>query len=401
MTQKAIDLKPQHFKKWWLMSIAKRHYRRNEDEQAYEAFVESFNERNWLSHLQLAYALPHLGRTEDAKKALEELQRHYPGFTLEHALEFYKMFCFDDAFLSKIKQALLSAGMPSRGNSDDLDNIQPPVAKMLRVNGINVEYMDVGEGEPIVFVHGAVSDYRTWGHYLLPISERHRYISYSRRYYGTQPWPDKGEQWSSDTATADLFAFIEKLNIGPVHLVSWSSGGIIANLATAQRPDLVKSAIHYEPVANSIMAGNADDEALQQAWFSRWGKWSELVKQKDVKGAAAELIDIVFELPENGFNSEVELSKELVRNNADSLLLGPTGKGSIQIDCEYLKQIDTPSLIVVGQYTHAYWTRMSERFAECTPNTTLEIMHGTNHKGPIEKVQEFSELITGFVAQHK
>ncbi|MEZ5449350.1 MAG: alpha/beta hydrolase [Thiolinea sp.] len=115
-----------------------------------------------------------------------------PGMTLERALEYYKTLCFDDVFLGRMKKALIMAGLPSRGTSDDFDHIRPPTAKTVAINGVDLEYMDVGK-EPIIFVHGAVSDYRTWGYYLLPISEQHRYIAYSRRYYGTQPWKDQGK----------------------------------------------------------------------------------------------------------------------------------------------------------------------------------------------------------------
>ncbi|MEZ5537023.1 MAG: alpha/beta fold hydrolase [Thiolinea sp.] len=401
LTRRALEIEPQKHKKWWWMGLAKAHYARGENELAYQTFLTSFNERNWLSHLQMAYTLPYLGRVEEAQAALRELQRHSPGFTVEKALEFYKVFCFGDEFLDKMKQALLYAGLPSRGDSGNYDDIRLPTAKTLSVNGTNVEYMDVGQGEPVLFVHGTVSDYRTWGHYFLPVSEKHRYISYSRRYFGTQPWPDNGEQWSSDTFVADLIGFIEALDIGPVHLVSWSSGGIVTNLAAVQRPDLIKSSIHYEPVANSIMTGNEADESLQQDWFRKWDKWQQFIDQGDTEGAAAELINVVFELPEGGFQDETEITKELVLDNAENLLLGSTGKGSIQIDCQYLQGIRAPTLIVYGAKTNPYWTRMSQKFGECTPGAKLVVMDGTNHKGPIEKVSEFSSLILDFVDQHQ
>ena len=246
-----------------------------------------------------------------------------------------------------------------------------------------------------------MNDYRSWLRFMLPISENHRFISYSRRYYGTQPWPDQGEHWSSDTFTADLAAFIEALDVGPVHLVSWSSGGLVANLLAAQRPDLVKTAVHYEPVANSIMKGNAADEALLKGWGAKWASWAKFMKQKDNERAAAEVINVVFELPDNGYQDELEITKELARQNANNLALGWTSKGSIQIDCDYLKQIKTPSLIALGSQTNAYWSRMSEKFAECLPNASLKIVEGINHKGPIEKAGELSQLILDFVEVHK
>ena len=33
--------------------------------------------------------------------------------------------------------------------------------KLASVNGTQLEYVEVGEGSPIIFVHGHMSDYRT------------------------------------------------------------------------------------------------------------------------------------------------------------------------------------------------------------------------------------------------
>ena len=403
LSQQAFEIEPARNKKWWWMGIAKAHYARNEDQQAYEILMKSFNERNWLSHLQLAYTLPYLGRVDEAKLAVANLQKLQPGFTIENALEFYRVFCFDDNYLQKIKKALVVAGLPSRGDSTDLQDIRVPVAKTIPVNGINIEYMDVGEGEPVLFVHGSISDYRTWSHYLLPISEKHRYISYSQRYFGTQPWTDNGEKWSVDTQAADLTGFVEALGIGPVHLVSWSSGGRMAHVALVNRPDLFKSATHYEPVSDSILADDPSVKTALDKWRSLWGPFSAALKQKDTMRASELMIENVFELEPGGFAQETELTKELVHHNARTLPLrfGPDNAKGTQVTCDYLKQVKTPTQVILGEKTHEYWSLMMHKFADCTPGAELRILPGTNHKGPISKAQEFSKVILDFVEANK
>lgn len=402
LTKRALEIESSKPKKWWLMAPAKQHYYRGEYQQAYAVFMKSFNERNWLSHLQLAYTLPHLNRLEEAREAVSGVQRLLPGFTIENALEFYKKFCFKDDFLIKIKQALLQAGLPTRGNSDDLNNIQPLQAKTISVNGTTIEYMDVGEGEPIVFVHGSISDYRTWSHYLLPISENHRYISYSQRYFGTQPWSDQGEHWSIDTFANDLIGFVEALNIGPVHLVSWSSSGPINDVAMVKRPDLFKSAVHYEPVTNTIMEGDKEAAPYLKKWSGLWGEMLTALKAGNHERASELMLENVFELEPGGFEYETEAAKELIHHNSRTLQFrfGPQNKGGTKVTCEYLKQVKTPTLIILGESTHKYWALMSKKFADCTPGSQFRILQGTNHKGPVDKVREFADLIIEFVAKH-
>ena len=50
------------------------------------------------------------------------------------------------------------------------------------LNGTPLASREVGAGEPVVFVHGGVSDPRTWERQLSPVGERYRAIAYSRRY---------------------------------------------------------------------------------------------------------------------------------------------------------------------------------------------------------------------------
>jgi non-heme chloroperoxidase len=50
------------------------------------------------------------------------------------------------------------------------------------VNGVALYYLDRGQGEPIVFVHGGLADYREWDPLAKQLVNEYRTITYSRRY---------------------------------------------------------------------------------------------------------------------------------------------------------------------------------------------------------------------------
>ena len=81
-------------------------------QEAYEAFQRAYIESFWLSHLDLAYTLPFLGRVDEAKQHVAALLKMYPTMTIREADAFYKLVCFDAAYREKMAGALRQAGLP-------------------------------------------------------------------------------------------------------------------------------------------------------------------------------------------------------------------------------------------------------------------------------------------------
>jgi len=48
--------------------------------------------------------------------------------------------------------------------------------RSIRVNGVELHYIDRGRGESVVFVHGALDDYRMWEPELEPFTQHYRVI---------------------------------------------------------------------------------------------------------------------------------------------------------------------------------------------------------------------------------
>jgi pimeloyl-ACP methyl ester carboxylesterase len=78
----------------------------------------------------------------------------------------------------------------------------------LRVNGVDLSYIEQGAGSPVVFVHGAWMDLRYWEPQRHAMATQYRFMAYSLRYHGTPPCPDEGQHYSVATHVADLVAFI-------------------------------------------------------------------------------------------------------------------------------------------------------------------------------------------------
>ena len=123
------------------------------------------------------------------------------------------------------------------------------------VNNFPIQYLEAGKGNSLLFVHGAISDYRLWEMYIPFFSKERNVTAYTQRYHGTEPWNDNAEHYSRAQHVSDLIGFIEELELQPVDIVTHSYGGGVALQAMLKRPDLFRSGIHYEPAMSNHLEG--------------------------------------------------------------------------------------------------------------------------------------------------
>src|SRR5688572_15475751 len=136
-----------------------------------------------------------------------------------------------------------------------------PEVKALFINGDSLHYIDIGKGDPVVFVHPGMTDYRIWEAQMDTFSQNHRVIAYSRRY----AYPNK--QIVNDSAdhtvtlhSKDLAEFIKALNLEPVHLVGHSYGAAAALFTTIAHPELVRSLTLGDPPVFSLLPAPSQDD---------------------------------------------------------------------------------------------------------------------------------------------
>jgi hypothetical protein len=56
----------------------------------------------------------------------------------------------------------------------------PPGVKALPVNDYDMAYMEHGNGRPLIMVHGALTDYRSWSAQMEPLGQSNRRAVISR-----------------------------------------------------------------------------------------------------------------------------------------------------------------------------------------------------------------------------
>ena len=271
-------------------------------------------------------------------------------------------------------------------------------SRTIEVNGVMLHYVDQGEGKPVVFVPAAIVDHRVWEPYREAIAREHRFIAYTQRYFGTDPWPDDGDHYSVETHAADLAAFIRALDAGPVYLVTWSYSGIVASVMVLEHPDLVSGMMHYEPTLMSVIADLPEGQTALQQWDQRTAHAFETLQAGDAAQAAKLFIEAVFERPPGGFEQEPEYMRTIWMDNARTLSLAAPPPPSVT--CDDLKAVTQPTLILKGEHTGFLWPVIANTMAQCQPQAEVRVIPSVNHGGPVHAVEAFTAAILDFLASH-
>jgi pimeloyl-ACP methyl ester carboxylesterase len=90
-------------------------------------------------------------------------------------------------------------------------------------DGTPLYYEDWGNGQPVLFLHGAGSNWEQWNYNMLTLSHQLRCIAYDRRGHGRSS--DFGQGFDYDILAEDLAEVIKQLNLTRLVVIAHSMGG--------------------------------------------------------------------------------------------------------------------------------------------------------------------------------
>lgn len=276
--------------------------------------------------------------------------------------------------------------------------IKMPI-KEIKVNGTNLAYIKKGIGEPVVFIHGAVSDFRTWLEQFDDFSKYYRVISYSRRYHQPNEKANDNSVYSRTSQTSDLVEFLKALNLEKAHLIGHSYGASIALMAALQNPELVGSLVLGEP---SPFVGilNEEGTSLLSEQKAGFDEAIRLAKNGNRESAVRQFlkvivgVDVLCLLPEE--------HRSVVLENAETLLpMLQKYYESPSITCVNLKKVNVPTLIITGELSPRIARLSNEMLHRYLLSSESVILKCASHGLQIENPKGFNQLVLDFLSVNK
>ena len=105
--------------------------------------------------------------------------------------------------------------------------------------GFKMHYVDEGQGDPILCLHGQPTWSYLYRNFIPPLSETHRVIAPDNMGYGKSETPKDGN-YTFQTHVENLIALVEYLDLQDITIVCQDWGGPMAGAFTLHRPDRVK-----------------------------------------------------------------------------------------------------------------------------------------------------------------
>jgi esterase len=267
----------------------------------------------------------------------------------------------------------------------------------IMVNGYEMAYLEVGEGHPLVCVHGTLGDFRTWYSVLGPLSAGHRVIAVSLRHFFPEHFDGAAtDNYRMAQHVSDTIAFIEQITPLPIDLMGHSRGGHIAFRVAQQRPDLLRKVILAEPGGDldSSLDPNITPGA-PSALAERTLISVKKVRQGDIDGALQNFVDAID--GENAWRRLPATAKQQLRDNIFTLL-GQVHEARKPYGLTDVQAIRTPTLLIGGPDTSGslstIWRVMAGHIAGARTAVIPNARHWMFENNP----QEFCRVVMDFLA---
>src|SRR6266566_1180415 len=247
---------------------------------------------------------------------------------------------------------ILLASVPS-SSSIGQDQLGQSTARPTKVvvNGVELHYIERGQGEPVVLVHGALDDYRAWDDQISPFAEHFRVIAYSRRYNFPNKSAGNPVDHSAIVEADDLAALLRELQIKRAHLIGHSYGAYTILILAIKHPELVQSLTSAEPPVHRWVAELPEGRAAFKQFMDFWNGVGDAFRQGDTTTALRVTTSFVTKGQATYESLPTEQRKVMEENMAEWKALTTSRDAFPSLDRREVQRLRVPTLLLCGENT--------------------------------------------------
>jgi len=272
----------------------------------------------------------------------------------------------------------------------DLEEVEKP-GRILRVDGVDLHYVDAGDGPPLLLLHGLGGS--TFGfRYLIPLlSPRFRLLALDLKGFGYSERPPDGDY--SLTAQARLVkGFLDALNIERAAVLGHSLGGAVALHLAADFPERVERLILVSSASDKEMRRGVRGARLLRPFLPVVGAFTLQNRWFRERSLRSGCYDPAYVTPEV---MEGYLRPSRIRGYIRSLgRLMVDRKNDLPLDPSAICQ---PTLIIWGEGDRWLPPSRGRALEETLPDSRLVTVERAGHLVLEEQPEESARAISDFL----
>jgi pimeloyl-ACP methyl ester carboxylesterase len=260
--------------------------------------------------------------------------------------------------------------------------------EVVRAYGLEIAYERVGEGPPLVLVHGGTVDGRMWRPQVAALADEFTVVA----------WDEPGAGRSSDVPAGFglpdyahcLAALIEALALGPAHVAGLSWGGTVVLELYRHRPELLATLILVDTYAG--WKGSLPEEEVNarvrlvlQTLEAPAEEFDPTPPGLFAGGPPAEFVRLLEEMAADVRRASLR-TETLVMADADQR--------------DLLPRIAVPTLLIWGEQDVRSPLSVARQFERAIPDTQLVVIPGCGHVSNLERPEEFNAAVREFCRAH-
>lgn len=258
---------------------------------------------------------------------------------------------------------------------------------------LRIHYGDVGDGPPVVLLHGAGPGADGWGnfqHNIEALAGSHRVIVPDLPRFGRSDKP-RTDRPRLDFLADAIGAFLDALDVPRTHMIGNSLGGQTAMKLAIDRPELIERIVVVGSNALSRTALSplpAEGVRLIANYYQGDGPSRDKMRSllltlvSDPDRITDELVDRRY---------EASIEPEIVAVNQSHW-----PRQSLDDD---LTRLASPTLIVWGQDDRASPIEAAHMMLRLIPDARLHVFNRCGHWAQVERSEEFNRLVLGFLGR--
>lgn len=264
-------------------------------------------------------------------------------------------------------------------------------------DGPELHYVESGEGDPVVLLHGGMADLDAWGPQIEAFRRSYRVIAYSRRYNHPNSNGPPAPNHSAEVEAGDLAALIDALELGAAHLVGTSYGALTALCFAVARPQSVRSLVLAEPPVHAWLRSSSGGSAAYDAFMAdAWFPAGTAFRQD----LASDAMRLVFE----GCTTRPRFDElpsgrraEIMRNAAAMRALVLSTHPFPDVPRSSVAGLAIPTLLVRGEHAVEIHRLGNLELERVLPGAESVVIAGAGHGSPREQPAAFNAAVLAFL----